>query len=318
MGAGGPTILTETLELSVFCCVVKHASYAKAADELLLSPSGVSRIVSRLEDRLGVRLLQRTTRSLRLTEAGMAFHGRATQILADLTDAEAEVQETVVRPRGTLRVTAPVVFGQLYLAPMLGELARRFPELSFEVSLTNSFVDLVEDGMDLAIRIGQLSDSRLIARRLCTNQRVLVASPEYLARRGTPKEPADLAEHDCVLFSGFSRPREWKLLGPGGPVTVEVSGRIASNNMEVMTSAGKQGLGISLGATMSVGPALVTGELVRVLGDYQFEPTAIFAVYPSARQLSTKVRATVDFLIETLQDPPSWDRQLAGKVRGFP
>lgn len=309
--------LTETLELSVFCCVAKHANYARAAEELTLSPSGVSRIVTRLEERLGVRLIQRTTRSLSLTEAGTAFLARATQILADLADAEAEVQKTVAHPRGTVRLSAPVVFGQLHVAPMLGPLAERFPDLAFDLSLTNRFVDLIEEGMDLAIRIGQLADSRLIARRLCTNQRVLVASPSYLARRGVPKEPADLEEHDCVLFSDFARPREWKLLGRDGSVSVNISGKIASNNMEVMTSAAKQGLGITLGATLSVGPALLSGELVRVLSDYQLEPTAIFAVYPSARQLSSKVRATVDFLVETLSDPPIWDRMLAGKVPGF-
>lgn len=310
--------LTETQELVVFHCVVKHSSYAKAAEELGLSPSGVSRIVTRLEERLGARLLQRTTRKLSLTEAGTAFHDRTNQILVDLADAEAELQNAVLHPRGNLRVSAPVVFGQLYVAPMLDELVARFPQMSVELSLNNRFVDLVEEGMDLAIRIGALQDSRLIARRLCMNLRVLVASPSYLERHGVPRTPEDLSDHQCVLFSGFARPREWKLHGPDGPVSVAVSGRVASNNLEVLTSAAKQGLGITLGATMSVGPALLSGDLRRVLPEYEFESTAIFALYPSARQLSTKVRAAVDFLAEKFQDPPSWDRRLYGRVPGFP
>jgi DNA-binding transcriptional LysR family regulator len=310
-------MVTETLELTVFHCVVRHSSYAKAAEELALSPSGVSRIVSRLEERLGARLVQRTTRALSLTEAGTAFHARTAQILVDLAEAEAEVQEVTLRPRGHLRVSAPVVFGQLHIGPLMHLLLNRYPELTVDLSLTNRFVDLVDESMDLAIRIGSLSDSRLIARRLCTNNRILVASTDYLKRHGTPTCPNDLVNHECVLFSGFSRPREWRLVGPEGPLSVQVSGRLAVNNVEVMTASAKQGLGITLGATLSVGPALLSGELVRVLSDYTFETTAIFAVYPSARQLSTKVRAAVDFLAEHLQDPPSWDRALKGKVPGF-
>jgi DNA-binding transcriptional LysR family regulator len=313
-----PDVITETQELVVFHCVVKHANYAKAAEELALSPSGVSRIVTRLEERLGARLLQRTTRSFSLTEAGAAFHARTSQILVDLADAEAEVQNAVVRPRGTLKVTASVVFGHLYLAPMLEPLLTRFPELSIELTLSNRFVDLVEEGMDLAIRIGALPDSRLIARRLCNNYRVLVAAPSYLERRGVPEKPEDLSGHDCVIFTGFAKPREWKLIGPDGPVTVPISGRVSTNNVDVLTSAASQGLGITVGATLSVGPALLSGELVRVLSDYQFEQSAVFAVYPSARQLSTKVRAIVDYLVDNMQDPPAWDRSLAGRVAGFP
>jgi DNA-binding transcriptional LysR family regulator len=310
-------MVTETLELTVFHCVVKHSSYAKAADELGLSPSGVSRIVTRLEERLGARLVQRTTRKLSLTEAGTAFHARTAQILVDLADAEAEVQMTAVKPRGTLRISAPVVFGTHHLAPMIGELLGKYPELNLDVALTDRMVDLVEEGLDLAIRIGSLADSRLIARRLCGNHRVLVASPAYLDRRGVPQQLDDLANHDCILFTGFARPREWKLIGPEGPVSVNVSGRVASGNVQVLSEAAKQGVGITMGATVTVGSSLLSGELVRVLSNYEFEPTAIFVVYPSARQLSTKVRAVVDFLADKIKDPPVWDRALFGKVPGL-
>jgi len=312
------TLVSEIRDLLVFQCVVKHANYAKAAEELSLSPSGVSRVVTRLEENLGARLVQRTTRKFSLTESGIAFHASTQQILADLSDAEAEVQKAILRPRGTLKVSASVVFGHLYLAPLLSPLLEKFPELSFELALSNRFVDLIEEGLDLAIRIGALSDSRLIARRLCMNQRVLVASPSYVAQHGSPNTPADLSAHEAVIFTSFAKPREWKLLGPDGePVNVNVSGRVATDNIDVLTSAAKQGLGITVGATLSVGPALLSGELVRVLPNYEFEPTSVFAVYPSARQLSTKVRAVVDFLVENLQDPPSWDRALAGRVAGF-
>lgn len=310
-------MVSETQELVVFNCVVKHSSFAKAADELNLSPSGVSRIVTRLEERLGARLVQRTTRKLSLTETGSAFHARTLQIIADLLEAETEVQSATLRPRGNLKLTASIVFGQLYIAPLMDRIMTQFPEMSVEVILTNRFVDLIEEGVDLAIRIGALSDSRLIARRLCANHRILVAAPSYLERSGVPRHPAELAAHEAVVFTGFAKPREWRLIGGQGPVTVSVSGRVATNELEVLNSAAKQGLGITVGATLAVDKALLSGELVRVLPEYQFEPSAIFAVYPSARQLSTKVRAMVDFLVENFPDPPSWDRSLAGHVPGF-
>jgi DNA-binding transcriptional LysR family regulator len=310
-------MISETLELMVFNAVVKHGSYARAAGELSLSPSGVSRIITRLEERLGARLVQRTTRKLSLTEAGAAFHARTSQILQDLADAEADVQKTVLQPKGTLKVTASIVFGQLYLAPMFGELLARFPELSVDLTLTNRYVDLVEEGMDLAVRIGSMADSRLMARRLCVNRRVLVASPVYLRQHGTPASPADLSRHQCMVFTGFPRPSEWKLIGPDGPVSVSIAGRVITNNVETLTSAAKQGLGITVGATLSVAPALLSGQLVRVLSDYEFEETAVSAVYTSSRQLSTKIRAVVDFLAEKITDPPSWDQSLRGKVPGF-
>lgn len=306
----------ETQELLVFHCVVKHSSYAKAADELGLSPSGVSRIVSRLEERLGARLMQRTTRKLSLTDVGAAFHSRTAPILVDLAEAESLVQQTMLAPRGTLRLTTSAVFGQLYMAPFLSELTELYPELTIELTLTDRFVDLVHEGVDLAIRAGALSDSRLIARRLCTNVRVLVASPEYLARNGVPQRPEDLEQHACIVYTALSKPKEWQLMGPQGPVTVLVSGRVAANNLQALLAAAHAHLGITVAGTLAVAPALLDGSLVRVLPDYQFEPTSVFAVYPSARQLSTKVRAVVDFMVDKLADPPIWDRQLAG-LPGF-
>jgi DNA-binding transcriptional LysR family regulator len=310
--------VAEILELEVFHCVVKHGSYAKAAEELKLSPSGVSRLVTRLEEKLGARLLQRTTRKLALTEAGSSFHSRTAQLLQDLAEAEAEVREAALRPRGTLRVTASVVFGQMHVAPLVERLLQQYPELAIDLSLTDRFVDLIDEGFDLAIRIGALSDSQVVARRLCKNHRILVASAQYLERRGIPSHPSELSRHDCLVFTQFARPREWRLQGPGGSfVTASVDTRFSSNNPLALTEAAKRGLGITVGATLSIAPALLSGELVRVLPEYEFESSAMFAVFPSARQLSTKVRATVDFLAQNLQDPTSWDLSLHGKVPGF-
>ena len=306
----------ETQELMVFHAVVKHSNYAKAAEELGLSPSGVSRIVSRLEERLGARLIQRTTRKLKLTEVGEAFHARTAQVLSDLRDAETEVAQTVLKPRGTIRISTSVAFGQIYLGALLGELTERYPELTIELFLTDRFVDLVDEGIDLGIRFGSLPDSRLIARRLCTNHRVLVAAPSYLERRGTPHKPAELAAHECLLFTSLARPLEWRLVGPEGLVSVSITGRVSCNNISALATAAQSGMGIAIVATMVVGAQLASGQLVRVLPTYEFEPSAIFAVYPSARQLSTKVRAVVDFLVERFADPPPWDRALSRVMGG--
>ena len=310
-------VTTETQELLVFHTVVRYLSAAKAARELGLTPSGVSRVLSRLEERLGVRLLQRTTRKVSLTEEGSVFHVRTGQILNDLADAEAEMRKSAVQPRGNLRMTAPVVLGRLHLSPLLSKLLKRHPELGVDLQLVDRFVDLVDEGLDLAIRVGALADSRLIARRLCANRRVLVASPDYLARRGVPKTPQELTEHECLLFTGFNRPREWRLAGPTGPVSIEVSGRMASNNVDALCDTALGGAGITMGATLQAWPHLRSGALVRVLRDHEFPPSAIFAVFPSARQLSTKFRAMVYFLCEEWRDPPTWDQELNGHVAGF-
>jgi DNA-binding transcriptional LysR family regulator len=183
--------------------------------------------------------------------------------------------------------------------------------------LQNRFVDLVHEAYDVAIRIGNLADSRLIARRLCTNRRVVVASPDYIERKGTPQHPRDLVNHDCTMFTGFSRPREWKLFGPDGPTSINVSGRVASNNIEVLLEAARRGLGFTLGPTLAIVSELVDGKLVRVLPEWVFEPTAVFVVYPSALQQSSKVRAAVDFLAQRLKDPTDWDAALVDRVPGF-
>jgi len=305
--------MSETSELRVFASVVSHGSFAKAADEHQMTPSGVSKLITRLEERLGARLLQRTTRKLSLTEVGSIFHSRALRLLHDLGEAEAEVSAGNLQPRGVLRLSAPMPFGTTHLAPLIPKMAKLFPELTIDVVLTNRFVDLVDEGIDLAIRLGALADSRLIARRLCANRRILIASPNYLKNHGTPKTPADLRKHECLIFTALSNARVWRLVSKSGSVAVPVDGRIASNNGEVLFEAIKAGHGIGLGATFLVHEALRRGQVVRVLPRHEFELASVFAVYPSTRQLSSKVRAAVDFFAAAFKDPPSWDRQLVAR-----
>lgn len=297
-------MLAETQDLLVLRCVVRHGNYSKAADELGLSASGVSRLISRLEERLGVRLLQRTTRKLSLTEAGQTFHDRTAQFLDELSAAEVELRASGVAPRGHLRVGAPVGLGQVFLAPALSRFAAPFPELSVELKLSDSGIGLDGEGLDLLIRIGALEDTRLIARPLCTDRRFLIAAPAYLEKHGAPRTVKELAEHRCVVFTGFPQPSEWVLHGPAGLESVRVAGSIATNNIEVLTLTAKQGLGIAMGAAMSASPWLRSGELVRVLPEYEFPPAEMFAYYPSAGALAAMVRRLLDFLLAELNHRP--------------
>lgn len=307
----------ETNALAVFASVVKHGTFARAAQEHQMTASGVSRVISRLEGLLGVRLLQRSTRRLSLTEAGDTFHQRALRILADLEEAQAEASMAGEHVKGTLKLNVPTVFGRQHIVPLLPALRKKYPELFIDLHLTDDYVDLIEEGVDLAVRIGSLEDSRLIARRLCANRRLLVASPEYLQEKGEPQSPEDLEQHQCLVFTALEKPYQWRLQGPNGKLQVTPKGAVVCNNGEALTLAAKEHLGIALGATFSVWQDLAGGHLVRVLPDYEFEETAIHAIYPSSRQLSRKVRAAVDFLVSAFEGVPKWDQQLHSKIPGF-
>jgi DNA-binding transcriptional LysR family regulator len=228
----------------------------------------------------------------------------------ELEEAEAEIREEDLAPRGKIRVSLPTVFGKIFAVELLSEFTRRFPELRLELSLVDHYVDLIEEGIDLALRVGPVNDDNLSARRLCANRRLLVAAPSYLERHGHPQSVAELSAHTCILFSGFRPATKWNLVGAEGAVSACVSGNVQSNNMHVVARCAAQGLGLAPGATMSVAQHLINGELLRVLPAYEFEPTSVFAVYPSNRQLSTKVRPVVNFLAEQLGDPPMWDQRL--------
>ena len=293
-----------------FAHIARTRSFSRSAAELRVSQPWLSTRIRQLEERLGCNLFERTTRRLTLTRAGESFRFRTEHLLADLTTAELEVQQAALEPTGTLRLGAPVPFGQAYLAPLIGSLLARHSALSVELILQDGINDLVAEGIDLVVRIGLLKDSRLVARRLCTNRRILVASPAYLDARGTPEKPEDLANHVCLPCTYMGRPNEWRLLGPNGVARVSIGGGLASNNIGVLVAAAEAGQGISVGPTQSVAGALASGRLSRVLPGWEFERTAIYALYPSRRQLSAKVRATIDFLSEHFSDPPAWDSGL--------
>lgn len=301
-------------EMEIFVRVVEEGSFSAAATALGLTKSAVSKRVAALEDRLGARLLNRTTRRLSVTDAGAAFHGRAARILAEAEEAEAEVSCLQAAPRGLLRVNAPVTFGVTHLGPLLPGFLGRHPELSVDLVLNDRFVDLVEEGFDVAVRIADLDDSSLIARRLCPSDRVVVASPAYVARHGAPATPEALAAHRCLLYSYLRRSGEWCLRHASGrEARVRVEGAaLRANNGDVLRQAAVDGLGVTMMPTFIVGADLAAGRLVRLLPDWQDATGAVHAVWPAGRFTPAKVRAFVDLLVEAFRTPP-WQAGHIGK-----
>lgn len=294
-------------DMAVFARVVERRSFTGAASDLGVSKSAVSKQVSRLEDGLGARLLNRTTRKLSLTEAGAAFFERCGRILEEAQAAEEEVGELAAVPRGRLRVAAPMTFGVLHLASVMPDFLARYPEISVDIDLDDRQVDLVRDGFDLAIRIGNLADSALVARVIAPSRHVVCASPDYLARHGAPVKPADLVRHNCFCYTYSSRIDEWHLRGPSGPELVPVSGNLRSNNGDLLLQAALSGAGVLASPSFIVGRDLAAGRLAEVLPGHALEDYAIHAVYAHRRHLPPKVRAFIDYLIERFGPDPYWD-----------
>ena len=293
--------------LTAFVRVVEAGSFARAAERLDRSVSAVSRSVADLEAHLGARLLNRTTRRLSLTETGQAFHERAVQLLADLEEAEAAVGAATLEPRGTLKLTCSTTFGIRHLAPAIAAYAARHPRVRFDVELSDRVVDLVEEGFDLAVRIGAVRSQALIARRIGTTALVCCAAPSYLARRGAPSVPEDLARHACLTYAYSPDRNVWRFTDAGGTVhNVAVTGPAHSNNGAMLSALGVAGLGIHMEPDFVVAPHVRTGALVRVLEAYTPESGAINAVYPSRRHLSAKVRSFIDFIAERFAADPAW------------
>jgi DNA-binding transcriptional LysR family regulator len=298
-------------DMAAFVRVVEARTFTQAAERLGWSKSVVSRRIAELEERLGVRLLNRSTRRLSLTEAGQAYYERCARILADVDETEEAVSSLHAAPRGLLRVNAPMTFGMLHLAPAISAFMDRYPEMEIDLVLNDRFVDLIDEGFDLALRIGNLADSALIARKLAPCLRVACASPGYLARRGVPADPAALAGHDTLLYSNIANADQWRLTDREGfEHAVRVKSRLRVNNGDVLREAAAAGLGITLLPTFIVAEAIAEGRLKAILCDYRPLPTAVHAVYPHNRHLSTKVRAFVDFLAERFGPPPYWDEPL--------
>ena len=304
--------MNTLVQMRLLIATVKGGSFSEAARRLDLTPSAVSRQVAALEDDLGVRLFTRTTRRINLTEAGEAYFERAVRIVNEVDETRDAVQASVVRPRGVLRVTAPVVYGRLHVGPLVPEFLALYPEIRLELLLRDSMLDLLEDGIDVAVRVAALPDASLIARRIAPVERVICASPEYLTRRGMPTTPEELADHDCLAFlfhtSGNAwRPGSnvWRLSGPRGTVEITVQGPVAANNADALVIAALAGLGLILVPTWLICDQLESDALRAVLTSYKVSPgdieTSVYAVYPSGRFLSPKVRVFIDFLVERLE-----------------
>lgn len=287
--------------MTIFTKVVEQGSFAAAATHLALSTSAVSRQVAQLEARLDARLLHRTTRRLALTDNGRAYYERCVQLLADIAEAEELAGARDPTPRGTLRLTAPISFGVSHLAPAIAAFMARYPGVRVDVSLSDRQVDLVEEGLDLAIRVGEVGSQTLVARPIGEARLMIAASPDYLARRGTPTHPDALAQHACLTYAYASEGLNWVFRGPEGErIKVPVRGPAHANNGPLLAELAAQGVGLSSAPDFILQPLIDAGRLVEVLHDWLPPPLTIYAVYPTRRHLSAAVRGFVSHLQDWL------------------
>ena len=294
-------------EMAVFVRVVEHESFSSAARALKLTPSAVSKLIGRLEDRLGARLLNRTTRRLSMTEEGHAFYQRCVPILSAIDEAEMAVTELHAEPRGLLKVNASTAFGQFHIQPLIPKFLERHPDLRIQLTLSDSLVNLVEEEVDVAIRIADMPDSTLIAKKLSAVHRTVAAAPSYIEKFGIPKSPEDLKNHNCLTLSFETSLNQWEFKGSDGPQRIRVRGSFETNNAAALYEAGLAGLGLFRAANFVVGSDFKEGRLIPVLEDYEMiNQVNIYAVYPHSKHLSPKVRAFVDLMIDAFTPIPSW------------
>jgi DNA-binding transcriptional LysR family regulator len=294
-------------EMSVFSKVVTSGSLSAAGRELSLSPAVISRRLAALEARLGVRLINRTTRSLSLTVEGTRYYDACTRLLGEIAEADAEVSAGRVEPQGALKVALPASFGHQHVAPLVPRFAARYPKVQLALSLSDRTVDVMAEGFDVAVCIADLHDSSLAARKLAPNRRVVCASPAYLASHGTPRSPAELASHNCLITREFASTWDYKARD-GRAGSVRVQGRYVCDNWEVLREWALAGLGIALKSTWDVHRHLADGSLVPLLPGYIFHSdVAIYAVYPHRRLLPAKTRVFIEFLAQSFGPEPYWD-----------
>jgi DNA-binding transcriptional LysR family regulator len=295
-------------EMKAFVRSVELDGFSAAARDLSLTPSALSKLVTRLEDRLGVRLMNRTTRKLALTAEGEAYFVNARRILQEIEEAEAEVTRFSASPKGLLRVNVGTAFGLHQLAPALPRFLEKYPDVEVEMTVTDRLIDLVEEGADIAIRNGVLRDSSLVARKICDLHRVICASPTYLKRHGTPKTPQDLLRHNCISITGAPQLRRWPFKVGDTVEHIEVTGRVSANNAEMLLQLAATGAGIIRLSDVIVGDGIRAGWLKPILVDlHHVEPLPLSAIYPQGRHKSPRVAAFVNFLVETFSDTP-WRR----------
>jgi DNA-binding transcriptional LysR family regulator len=288
--------LDRFVGMAVFAKVVDSASFAAAARHFDMSPAMVSKHVRTLEERLGVRLLNRTTRRVSATEVGQNYYERCLHILGELEDAERAAGDLQAAPRGLLRVTTSVSFGARQLAPAIADFLVAYPDVSVDLSLHDNYVDLLEERIDLAIRLGHLSDSSLIARKLYAAETVLCASPGYLAANGTPHQPRDLSKHNCLIYT-YAAPRAWTFADKNGKEEIiRISGRLLANSGDALLALALKDSGVVLAPDYLVADDLAAGRLVRLLPEYTTRDTPVYAVYPHSHFLSAKTRTFIDFL----------------------
>ena len=291
--------------MTAFVRTVETGGFSAAARQLGLTPSALSKLVTRLEDRLGARLLQRTTRRLQMTAEGEAFYARALPILKAMDEAEAEVTEAGTSPRGLLRLHCGSTFGTHQLAPAIPRFQARHPSVSLDLTISDERLDMMQEGVDLAIRIGPLEESTLVARRICNLERVICVAPSYLERHGRPRTPDDLQQHNCLWITSLPALRRWPFDTDEGIRVVHVDGNVVTNNAETVLQLAVAGVGITRLSDVVVAEAIRAGALVPILADWHHvEPVPLFATYPSGRNLSPKVRAMVDFLVEEFGGAP--------------
>jgi len=291
-------------DLRLFVMTLNEGSFTAAADKLGLSKQFVSRRTMALEESLGVRLLNRTTRRLQATELGMLLYERAVKILEDVNDTEELLSSRRTVPQGVLRVSAPMTFGTLHLSPLLPDFLSAYPQIRLELDLNDRAVDLLAEGYDMSIRIGTLADSSLIAKRLTEMQLVTCASPDYLRQAPPLMEPEDLAGHSCLLY-GHGRQVEWRFQRGGKPLALSMQGQLRANNGEVVRDAAIAGQGIAVLPTFIIGAALASGALVQVLEDFALPSAAVYAVYPQHRQSARIVQLFSDYLRDRLTVQPT-------------
>jgi DNA-binding transcriptional LysR family regulator len=297
--------------MAVFKRAVDAGSFAAAARHFGISPEMAGNHVRGLEKHLGVRLLNRSTRRLNLTEAGGVYYERCTRILADIQDAEAEVGVLQASPRGLLRIAVPVTFGVLHVAPAVSDYITCYPEIRIDIVVSDRFVNLIEEGFEVAIRVGELQDSGLIARRLASARLIVCAAPSYLQRAGRPETPADLSRHACLIYTETATPEIWKFQSQDGRTeTVHVSGPLTSTNPAFVHRMALAGHGVVRGPTFSLGADVAEGRLVPLLTGWRSHELSIHALYPHRSLLSAKIRSFVDFLAERFAPEPEWERSL--------
>ncbi len=293
--------------MNVLTKVVATGSFAEAARRLGVTRSAISKAITQLEQELGARLLDRTTRRVTPTEAGLAYYERCLGILAQIAETEAQISRLHDEPKGVLKVNAPMSFGTLYLGAAIADFMDRYRDLKVELTLTDRMIDPLEEGVDITVRVGTLVDSSLIARRIATARMVLAASPDYLSRHGAPKAPADLAQHKCLHYGHSTTVPRWQLTDHDTVVSVPVTACLSSNNGDTLRDAAIKGIGIARLPSFIIGGDIVSGRLRAVLPDYPPQELTIHALYAPNRFLAAKSRVFIDFLVERFSRP-AWEK----------